>query len=633
MALDIAETTYTPVNARVVQDRTAQRALEVTAPAIEQGVIGYAEGQLQREISNVESQAMQTQAYINDLRNQQADLNPAVDEELAASVELGNEIDKVMKGQRQGVMSSAQGEARISSTVRRLSRQFPLAAGTLRSLVSGGTLSATSSAALNALSEEEERYQAVRAKKDTDMIAAGLDPSNPQAVRNWDILSLQTQDTILKTQIASREAALLQAENSLDAARNVRTASALEKSTFEGFDTNLTKLMNSLERDERGGIKNSALALSSVDNLVASAQRSILQVQGLQGVDTGPALARLNTLGASMKSLIENGTVAKVNQALLDEFSTTTMINLQDKAPSFVFLASKFPKIIEGRMEAALAGKDFLALFDEAFHFNDINAAIATTRGIQNGAVTTDDADRISTILNEIPSLEMDPAIRDAVFNSLPEGRMNRFLRGAGRASAKDNPVAFNNRFISETTAIANDANLQASFMQGNTLTYDENSKTLVVLGADGQYIQHYTMPQGRSKVEQAAARGRAQQFIQSIPGIDNQQFTTIEGTGRSRRVVGVSPVKINDNVLRKLTENLENLRVNADVIKDYNINTYFDTIRAAGEVNPANIPVRVTPEQNNLGMGEANFYGSALETDPFSLPRVDRIQGRGQRN
>ena len=633
MALDIAETTYTPVNARVVQDRTAQRALEVTAPAIEQGVIGYAEGQLQREISNVESQAMQTQAYINDLRNQQADLNPAVDEELAASVELGNEIDKVMKGQRQGVMSSAQGEARISSTVRRLSRQFPLAAGTLRSLVSGGTLSATSSAALNALSEEEERYQAVRAKKDTDMIAAGLDPSNPQAVRNWDILSLQTQDTILKTQIASREAALLQAENSLDAARNVRTASALEKSTFEGFDTNLTKLMNSLERDERGGIKNSALALSSVDNLVASAQRSILQVQGLQGVDTGPALARLNTLGASMKSLIENGTVAKVNQALLDEFSTTTMINLQDKAPSFVFLASKFPKIIEGRMEAALAGKDFLALFDEAFHFNDINAAIATTQGIQNGAVTTDDADRISTILNEIPSLEMDPAIRDAVFNSLPEGRMNRFLRGAGRASAKDNPVAFNNRFISETTAIANDANLQASFMQGNTLTYDENSKTLVVLGADGQYIQHYTMPQGRSKVEQAAARGRAQQFIQSIPGIDNQQFTTIEGTGRSRRVVGVSPVKINDNVLRKLTENLENLRVNADVIKDYNINTYFDTIRAAGEVNPANIPVRVTPEQNNLGMGEANFYGSALETDPFSLPRVDRIQGRGQRN
>jgi len=633
MALDIAETTYTPVNARVVQDRTAQRALEVTAPAIEQGVIGYAEGQLQREISNVESQAMQTQAYINDLRNQQADLNPAVDEELAASVELGNEIDKVMKGQRQGVMSSAQGEARISSTVRRLSRQFPLAAGTLRSLVSGGTLSATSSAALNALSEEEERYQAVRAKKDTDMIAAGLDPSNPQAVRNWDILSLQTQDTILKTQIASREAALLQAENSLDAARNVRTASALEKSTFEGFDTNLTKLMNSLERDERGGIKNSALALSSVDNLVASAQRSILQVQGLQGVDTGPALARLNTLGASMKSLIENGTVAKVNQALLDEFSTTTMINLQDKAPSFVFLASKFPKIIEGRMEAALAGKDFLALFDEAFHFNDINAAIATTRGIQNGAVTTDDADRISTILNEIPSLEMDPAIRDAVFNSLPEGRMNRFLRGAGRASAKDNPVAFNNRFISETTAIANDANLQASFMQGNTLTYDENSKTLVVLGADGQYIQHYTMPQGRSRVEQAAARGRAQQFIQSIPGIDNQQFTTIEGTGRSRRVVGVSPVKINDNVLRKLTENLENLRVNADVIKDYNINTYFDTIRAAGEVNPANIPVRVTPEQNNLGMGEANFYGSALETDPFSLPRVDRIQGRGQRN
>ena len=633
MALDIAETTYTPVNARVVQDRTAQRALELTAPAIEQGVIGYAEGQLQREITNVESQAMQTQAYVNDLRAQQASLDPAKDEELAAAVELNTEIDRVMKGQKQGVMSSAQGEARISSTVRRLSRQFPLAAGTLRSLVSGGTLSATSSAALNALSAEEERYQAVRAKKDTDMISAGLDPSNPRAVKNWDILSLQTEDIILKAQIASREAALLQAENSVDAARNVRTANDLERSTFAGFDTNLTKLMNSLEKDERGGIKNSAIALSAVDSLVAGAQQSLLQVQGLQGVDIGPALARLNTVAASTKSIIENGNVTKVNQALLDEFSTTTMLNLQDKAPSFVFLASKFPKVLEGRMEAQLAGDTMLALFDEAFHINDINAAIATTQGLQNGAVTADDADKITTILNELPSLEMEPSIRDSAFSSLPQGRMNRFLGGVGKTYARDNPVAFNNRFVSETTAIANDSNLQASFMQGNTLTYDENSKTLVVLGADGQYIQHYTMPQGRSKVEQAAARGRAQQFIQSIPGIDNQQFTTIEGTGRSRRVVGVSPVKIDNNVLRKLTENLENLRVNADVIKDYNINTYFDTIRGAGEVSPANVPVRRAPEQNNLGMGEANFYGSALETDPFSAPRPERIQGRGQRN
>lgn len=633
MALDIAETTYTPVNARVVQDRTAQRALELTAPAIEQGVIGYAEGQLQREITNVESQAMQTQAYINDLRAQQASLDPAKDEELAAAVELNTEIDKVMKGQKQGVMSSAQGEARISSTVRRLSRQFPLAAGTLRSLVSAGTLSATSSAALNALSAEEERYQAVRAKKDTDMIAAGLDPSNPRAVRNWDILTLQTQDTVLMTEIAKRETALLQANNSRDEAKNARTASTLIGSTFDSFSTDTLRLMSSLERDEKGGIKNSAVVLSSIDAMVAAAQTNLLSLQGLQGVDVGNELARLNTVGTSLKSIVENGNVTKVNEAILSDFNSTTMLNLQERAPSFVFLASKFPKVLEGRMEAQLAGDTMLALFDEAFHINDINAAIATTQGLQSGAVTNEDADRITTVLNELPSLEMDPSIRDSAFSSLPQGRMNRFLGGAGKAYARDNPVAFNNRFVSETTAIASDSNLQASFMQGNTLTYDENSKTLVVLGADGQYIQHYTMPQGRTKVQQAAARGRAQQFIQSIPGIDNQQFTTIEGTGRSRRVVGVSPVKIDNNVLRKLTENLENLRVNADVIKDYNINTYFDTIRGAGEVTPANIPVRRAPEQNNLGMGEANFYGSALETDPFSAPRPERIQGRGQRN
>lgn len=633
MALDIAETTYTPVNARVVQDRTAQRALELTAPAIEQGVVGYAEGQLQKEITNVESQAMQTQAYINDLRAQQASLNPANDEELAAAVELNTEIDRVMKGQKQGVMSSAQGEARISSTVRRLSRQFPLAAGTLRSLVSGGTLSATSSAALNALSAEEERYQAVRAKKDTDMISAGLDPSNPQAVRNWDILTLQTQDTVLMTEIAKREAALLQANNSLDEAKNARTASTLISNTFDSFSTDTLRLMSSLERDERGGIRNSAVVLSSIDAMVAAAQTNILSLQGLRGVDVGNELARLNTVGASLKSIVENGNVTKVNEAILSDFNSTTMLNLQERAPSFVFLASKFPKVLEGRMEAQLAGETMLALFDEAFHINDINAAIATTQGLQSGVVPNEDADKITTLLNELPSLQLDSSIANSAFSSLPQGRMNRFLGAAGKTYARDNPVAFNNRFVSETTAIANDSNLQASFMQGNTLTYDENSKTLVVLGADGQYIQHYTMPQGRSKVEQAAARGRAQQFIQSIPGIDNQQFTTIEGTGRSRRVVGVSPVKIDNNVLRKLTENLENLRVNADVIKDYNINTYFDTIRGAGEVNPANVPVRRAPEQNNLGMGEANFYGSALETDPFSAPRPERIQGRGQRN
>jgi hypothetical protein len=611
MALDIAETTYTPVNARVVQDRTAQRALEVAAPAIGEAVVGFAEGQLQREIGNVETQAMQTQAYINDLRAQQASLDPAQTEELAAMVELNSEMDRVMKGQKQGMMSSTQAAARISAAARRLSRQFPVAAGSIRAMVSPGSVSAMTTGALNQLAAEEERYQAVRAKKDTDMIAAGLDPSNATAVRNWDIVSMQTQDTILKTQIASREAALLQAENSLNAARNTRTANDLERSTFEGFDINLTKLMNSLERDERGGIKNSAVALSTVDSLVTEAQQNMLQVQGLQGVDIGPALARLNTLGASMKSLIENGTVAKVNQALLDEFSTTTMINLQDKVPSFVFLASKFPKVIEGKMDAALAGKEYLDLYEEAFHFNDINAAIELTRSLETRTVSQDDADKITAILDEIPSLEMAPELRDAAFEGLGEGRMNRFLKGAGREYSRDNPVAFNNRFNSETTAIANDPTLQTSLAGGNSFTYDENSKTLVVLDSNGRYVQHYTMPQGRTKVQQAAANGRAQQFIQSLPGLNQEPGDTVGG--RARIPANMAP-KINNNVLRKLTENLENLRVNADIIKDYNIGTYFDVIRSS--VVPE-APRPPTPREN-LGMPEANFYSNALATDPF---------------
>lgn len=614
MALDIAETTYTPVNARVVQDRTAQRALELTAPAIEQGVVGYAEGQLQREITNVESQAMQTQAYINDLRAQQASLDPAKDEELAAAVELNTEIDRVMKGQRQGVMSSAQGEARISSTVRRLSRQFPLAAGTLRSLVSGGTLSATSSAALNALSAEEERYQAVRAKKDTDMIAAGLDPANPQAVRNWDILTLQTQDTVLMTEIAKREAALLQANNSRDEAKNVRTANALISGTFDSFSTDSLRLMSSLERDERGGIRNSAVVLSSIDAMVAAAQTNLVSLQGLQGVDVGNELARLNTVGASLKSIVENGNITKVNEAILSDLNSTTTLNLQERAPVFVYLADKFPKVLEGRMEAQLAGETMLTLFDEAFHFNDIQAAVTTTQGLQSGAVTADDADKITAVLNEIPSLEMDPKLRDAAFSSLPEGRMSRFLKGAGKEYSRDNPTQFNFRFNTETAAIAADPTLQASLASGNSFTYDENSKTLVVLDSNGTYVQHYTMPQGRSRIEQAAARGRAQQFIQSIPGINREPETA---GGRARIPVLAGP-KITDNLLRKLTENLENLRVNGDIIKDYSINTYFDAIRS-NVVPPA--PRPTTPREN-LGMGEANFYSNALATDPFLAGR-----------
>lgn len=577
MALDIAETTYTPVNARVVQDRTAQRALEVTAPAIEQGVIGYAEGQLQREITNVESQAMQTQAYINDLRAQQASLDPAKDEELAAAVELNTEIDRVMKGQKQGVMSSAQGEARISSTVRRLSRQFPLAAGTLRSLVSGGTLSATSSAALNALSAEEERYQAVRAKKDTDMIAAGLDPANPQAVKNWDILTLQTQDIVLATEIAKREAALLAANNSKDEALNKRKAAAFAENELDSFNTSTLKFMAGLERDERGGIKNSAIALSTIDTMVAAAQASLLSLEGLQGVDFSAEFARLASQGASLKSIIENGNVTKVNQAILSDLSTTTTLNLQERAPVFVYLADKFPNVLEGRMQAQLAGETMLTLFDEAFHFNDIQAAVATTQGLQSGAVTNEDADKITTILNEIPTLEMAPALRDAAFSSLPQGRMNRFLKGAGKEYARENPSEYNFRFNTETAAIAADPTLQAALASGNSFTYDENSKTLVVLDANGTYVQHYTMPQGRSKVQQAAARGRAQQFMQSLPGVNREPETT---DGRARRPV-LAGEKITDNLLRKLTENLENLRVNGDIIKDYSINTYFDTIRS----------------------------------------------------
>ena len=576
MALDIAETTYAPTGARVVQDQTAQRALQVAAPAVGEAVVGFAEGQLQKEIGSMETSLQNTLAYVNDLRAQQATLDPARQDDLAASVQLSEEIDKVMKGQRQGLMSATQAEARLSSTVRQLSRQFPVAAGTLRSLVSSGSQYAMNSSALAQLTAEEERYQAVEKQIDTDMINAGLDPLNPSARASWRMLTAQTQNMQLEATLNSRQAALLQSRRLVSEEENMVTAASTINSTIGAMQPDLLNIVNSIEYGANGGVANSALVMQQIDTRIAAAKTALAtNLEGLRGVDLASSFSRLDDLRDSYSKIIENGSISKVHQSVKDDLIAGTESNLLKLNPALVYMTDKFGEdFLAARGEARRMGPTALAQFDRDMGVTDLNKAIELQTGIISGTATSEQIDALTHQATENPSLKLPDEILESSYKQLGYGRMNRFLKNQGHEFVKKYPEWFSNRFESETAQIEADGSLRTAAAEGNTFTYDEGTKTLVVVNSEGRYVQHYSVPQGTSKMQQNTSRARVNQFLETVPGYG--EAPTLSGT-RGSRVRRPQASMIDTNILRRITDGVENIRVNGQYIAFKTPKSYFD--------------------------------------------------------
>lgn len=633
MALDINETAYTPVNARIVQDRTALRALDVTAPAVEQAAIGFAEGQVRREMETLQGSLQQTRAYIDSLRARQAALDPADAESLAASEDLAREIDRTIKGQNQGLMNASQAETRISSKVRELSRRFPVAAPALRSFVSQGSAYTTAQGIASDLAAEEERVRKIEQQIDSDMVRWGLNPLNPIARGNFIRTSRELQalnERKALAQTLSAELAQEEAEYQLSR-RGVREqqqditlqraqvglARETESLAAERAERRLTETQRELSRTlqstlipdttnnvlniinaapmENGRYTDPATLSTQIIGVFTAARSVYAQEAALTGLDPAALNSTFNDLQTNYLSMVEKGTLTNFLDSQRKLMEAGYGYNAIRQMPQVAIMTNLFGAgFMEKYAEAQARGGEYAARFRETFELDSLENVIKLTTRWRNGELTIPEVDALSEQFSNNPLPPPAPGTTNddgvnisTVYDMLPLGRSSRFWNGEGVRYAKDNPEKLRNYFESELTSLRDSPEVRAATENGNTFSYDQGTKTLVVLDAQGNYAQHYTIPQGRTSTQQQALGSRVQGFLNTVPGYQAQ----VEKSTRVASAMATNPLEgvmtdtrstplINFNSLRRITEQLETLRVHKNLLSEYNQGNYFTMIR-----------------------------------------------------
>ena len=167
------------------------------------------------------------------------------------------------------------------------------------------------------------------------------------------------------------------------------------------------------------------------------------------------------------------------------------------------------------------------------------------------------------------------------MYDALPLGRSTRFWQGEGARYAKDNPDRLKNYFESELTSLRDSPEVRNVTEIGYTFSYDQGTKTLVMLDAQGNYAQHYTIPQGRTSTQRQALGSRVQGFLNTVPGYGQQTQPTITATMGGPIVSRPGDrIELGVNSMRRMTEQLETLRVHKNLLPEYNQGNYFSMIR-----------------------------------------------------
>lgn len=627
MALDINETAYTPVNARIVQDRTALRALDVTAPAIQQGVIGYAEGQVRREMDSLQSSLQQTQDYISSLRARQAALDPADTESLAASEDLAREIDRTIKGQNQGLMNASQAQTRIASKVRELSRRFPVAAPALRGFVSQGSAYTTAQGVASDLAAEEERVRRIQQQIDTDMVNWGLNPLNPIARQNYISTSRELQALKQRKELAqtlSAEAAADESQYQLsrrpqrEALQDIQLQRAglgltreSEALTAERRERALSETQRELDRTlrstlipdttnqvlnlinaapmENGRYTDPATLSTQIRGVFNAARSVYAQEAANTGLDPAALNSTFNDLQDNYLAMVESGTLTKFLDSQRTLFEAGYGYNAIRQMPQAAIMTNLFGAgFMEKYAEAQAVGGEKLARFRETFQLDSLDRVIDLTNRWRDNELTIQEIDALSDqgtnnpAPKPAPGTTMDNAPSwNTVYSSLPLGRSTRFWKGEGATYARENPEGFKNYFESELTSLRDSAEVRAVTESGYSFAYDQGTKTLVMLDAQGNYAQHYTIPQGNTSTQRQALGARVQGFLNTVQGYGQQTQPTVTATMGGPIVSRpMDRTELGVNSMRRISEQLETLRVHKSILSEYNQGNYFNMIR-----------------------------------------------------
>lgn len=637
MALELSETAYTPVNARPVRDDTGLRALEVAAPILTEATVGYAEGQIAGEIAGLNASLQRTQEYVTALKGQAAALDPADQESLAASEELGREINRTLKGQTQGMMTPAEAEARVASKVRELSRRFPVAAANLRSFVSGGTSSVLGGAAMNQLEQEQKQLARVEEAILKRGIDLGFDVVNNPNARDFILREMRRRTAIEnESQLLGLEKQRIEYEEALfkestrgmrfsreayqtekagievRAARRGEQQTALEteeQNFFVTFKGNTQRFLGSFVSEiqakapkdpETGGFADPGAVVASIRSLFAKRKELILSsTSSMLYVDTQPYISSLDNWEESLITSVQDGSAAK----LYDSYTTlanskTNYITSTDFASSVLLknllgtqgVTEYFKALGSGSFETVSAMQRVIGANPETIQ--------STITNFARGQITAEQARDLiqasKTLLNSTDSL--DPEASRIFLNAadaLNPGNIRAFWDGGVRIAmeTENDYTRLQNYFNSETESIADNESVKRATASGSIqFTYDNNTKTLLVKNRLGQYVQHYSLMDAGSSLDQQNASSKLKRFLDTVPGYAEQ----VQKSSRIAAAMATNPLEaamtdtelaplIDFNILRRMTEQLQTLSLYKSKL-DATQESYFNQIRTQGQ-------------------------------------------------
>ena len=634
MALELSDTEYTPVNARVVQDRTALRALEVAAPAIEQGVVGYAEGKVRGEMAALQGSLQQTRNYINSLRAKQEALDPSDAESLIASEDLAREIDRTIKGQTQGMMNASQAESRISAKVRELSRRFPVAAPALRTFVSPGSSYATAEAMASDLAAEEARALAIQKTKDAAMVRYGLNPQNPVAVANFDLAMREQRILEKRRDLAQTLSAELALEAAQRRAERRPITEAQEDLTYGRAVLGFTREAEQLAEDRRArrvsaeqrelqSLTEATVLPTTTDRVIELVNSAPMQngkytdpeslkagVMGIfnaartlyaqeiagTGIDGSEFRASLSDLQSQYIAMIDSDTLTGFLNSQREMMEAVGNYNFIKTLPQTAILTNLFgPDFMERYAQAKVLGGAELERFEETFSLKSVQELALKLDRWQNNELKEEEIDNLSYEGSENPfgnlsdlSAKRGQMGREAiswrsVYSNLPLGRSTRWWKGQGAATAREHPEDLRNYFESEIVSLANSAEVTAVVDAGYTFNYDQNTKTLIMLDDTGNYLQHYTIPQGRTNSQRQALDTRVNKMLGNVQGYGQQEQEVVVPGETSIVVPPRQRTELTENSMRRIAEQLETLKVHKGLIPDFNQENYFVQLRTIG--------------------------------------------------
>jgi hypothetical protein len=515
--------TVSPVNDQT-ETQIAQQILPFAQPAVSSALTR----QVQGDVMNLETSLNATRQYIQERQQELGQLDLSTDEGFNAARALENEIQRTLLGRNQNRLTTSGAQARINSTVRRLSTQFPTAARDLQGFLSTGSRSVFSSAGSSALAQQEE-LAAKREEILSDAMARiGWDYNNPRLREAY-------QNEVSRAFLAQQEKTILDAElarvrlaneniqfdrNQLGLSRDnaraleERARGVLHTQVFAGITTTLQRF-----KTLGGGQFQNPMEVKGAIREQIQALRSEYTDKwaGLAGVDLDGTMSMINDLEKRAIAMVDDGSALEWSNYMNELATSRFKGELMDAGMQMMILSEVYPsEVVQDYITLAATGNDQqVARLNELLQIGDIQGAWQRSRRYRTGNATLEDSRSVVELSNIGRGQTWDTTsqqVRDSFEMIASEGLHDHvFLSGTG-AKVPDSTGLPERSYNNTLARLSTTPEITQALREGD-IAYDRASKTLVVLDAEGRGIHQYRVKSSNPDADRRAERA-SQRFL-----------------------------------------------------------------------------------------------------------------------